>query len=523
MLQKTYLDKLLKDFNKPEHLPFNPSNHSILPSTSTNTYDLTKILNKKKSKTTVTIPELHSKIKTLKSELQTLKQAQQKDFAILQHLLPKIESQSDTESEPDDQNVESHILPHALTNIEHIPDNFLNVLTQISSKKYLIKITLVFSDDFKLDIIALFDIGVDLNCIKECVVPKRFFQNTSEKLSTANNLKLHIACKTQASVFNKSISLKTFFVVTKDINHTIILAFYVNKNSEIERGTPRLVINYKPLNSALKWISGNCSKPKTYSSQKPPYKRSSYRYRKQFHSKPKQTYYKKPYKKFTKNHKPFQSKPKPKFDLKNITCYKCNQKGHTSHFSKINTKLYELQIDEETINQIQNLYIEATNTDPSLSDNSEEEFQIDEITTSSAISDTSTNSKQINVLIQDQEFILEAIKRLDDSHLQKTYLDKLLKWQITDKNQLQRFLGSLNYVLDCYPNISHLAKPLYDRLKTNPIPWSDLHTNLIKKQVQTIPLLHLANPLAPEIIETDASDLGYGGILKQVQDNKEQD
>jgi hypothetical protein len=31
-------------------------------------------------------------------------------------------------------------------------------------------------------------------------------------------------------------------------------AFYVNKNSEIERGTPTLVINYKPLNSALKWI-----------------------------------------------------------------------------------------------------------------------------------------------------------------------------------------------------------------------------------------------------------------------------
>jgi hypothetical protein len=90
---------------------------------------------------------------------------------------------------------------------------------------------------------------------------------------------------------------------------------------------------------------------------------------------------------------------------------------------------------------------------------------------------------------------------------------------------LQRFLGSLNYVLDYYPNISRLSKPLHDRLKTNLIPWSDLHTNLvkqIKKQVQTIPLLHLANPLAPKIVETDASDLGYGGILKQLQDNKEQ-
>ncbi|GAV78451.1 LOW QUALITY PROTEIN: hypothetical protein CFOL_v3_21919, partial [Cephalotus follicularis] len=31
-------------------------------------------------------------------------------------------------------------------------------------------------------------------------------------------------------------------------------AFYVNKNSEIERGTPKLVINYKPLNTVLQSI-----------------------------------------------------------------------------------------------------------------------------------------------------------------------------------------------------------------------------------------------------------------------------
>jgi len=90
---------------------------------------------------------------------------------------------------------------------------------------------------------------------------------------------------------------------------------------------------------------------------------------------------------------------------------------------------------------------------------------------------------------------------------------------------LQSFFSSLNYVLDFYPNISRLAKPLHDRLKTNPISWFDLHTDLvkqIKKQVQTIPLLHLAIPLAPKIVETDASDIGYDGILKQIQDNKEQ-
>jgi hypothetical protein len=74
------------------------------------------------------------------------------------------------------------------------------------------------------------------------------------------------------------------------------------------------------------------------------------------------------------------------------------------------------------------------------------------------------------------------------------------------------------------PNISRLAKPLHDRLRKDPVPWSDLYTCIvrqIKQQVQTIPLLHLANPLAPKIVETDASDLGYGGIFKQVHSNKE--
>ena len=32
------------------------------------------------------------------------------------------------------------------------------------------------------------------------------------------------------------------------------LIFYVNKNAQIERGTPILVINYKPLNKVLEWI-----------------------------------------------------------------------------------------------------------------------------------------------------------------------------------------------------------------------------------------------------------------------------
>lgn len=83
--------------------------------------------------------------------------------------------------------------------------------------------------------------------------------------------------------------------------------------------------------------------------------------------------------------------------------------------------------------------------------------------------------------------------------------------RITDKTQLQRFLRSLNYVLDFYSNINFLAKPLHHRLKINHEPLIDPYT----QKVFGIPYLHLIDPNMPKIFEINASDIGYGGILKQ--------
>ena len=80
------------------------------------------------------------------------------------------------------------------------------------------------------------------------------------------------------------------------------------------------------------------------------------------------------------------------------------------------------------------------------------------------------------------------------------------------------FLGSLNFVADFYKYIRKQCKPLFDRLQSNPPPWSDVHTSLVKQiksHVKTLPCLGIPTVNAFKIVEIDAFDIGYGGILKQ--------
>jgi hypothetical protein len=60
------------------------------------------------------------------------------------------------------------------------------------------------------------------------------------------------------------------------------------------------------------------------------------------------------------------------------------------------------------------------------------------------------------------------------------FADKFLD-VITDKTELQRFLGSLNYIADFYKDLRKYCKPLFNRLRSNPSPWTDEHTAIVKQ------------------------------------------
>ena len=56
----------------------------------------------------------------------------------------------------------------------------------------------------------------------------------------------------------------------------------------------------------------------------------------------------------------------------------------------------------------------------------------------------------------------------------------------------------------------------------NPLPWIDRHTMIvrqIKKYVRQLPCIVIPSPDTFKIVEIDASEIGYGGILKQIAKN----
>ena len=82
---------------------------------------------------------------------------------------------------------------------------------------------------------------------------------------------------------------------------------------------------------------------------------------------------------------------------------------------------------------------------------------------------------------------------------------------------MQRFLGSLNYVSDYFQGLRKICRPWYKRLEKNPLAWTEKHTMIvqqIKKYVKQLPCIVIPSPHAFKIVETDAFDIGYGGILK---------
>ena len=282
-------------------------------------------------------------------------------------------------------------------------------------------------------------------------------------------------------------------------------AFYVQKASEIERGTPRLVINYKPLNKVLQWIRYPIPNKKDLIQRI--YNASIF----------------------------------SKFDMKSgFWQIQINPEDRYKTAFTVPFGHYEWNVMpfglKNAPSEFQNMMNEIFNDYTKFSI-----VYIDDVLIfSNSIEEHFKHLKIFQKIVRDNGLVISATKiKLFQTKIRflgfdifqgqikpiQRAIDFANKFpdEIKDKTQLQRFLGSLNYVAEFYPNLRILIKPLFQRLKKNPLPWSDEHTQVVKQvksQVKELPCLGILHPDAFPIIETDASNIGYGGILKQAFQNK---
>ena len=278
-------------------------------------------------------------------------------------------------------------------------------------------------------------------------------------------------------------------------------AFYVNKHSEQERGAPRLVINYKPLNKVLKWIRYPIPNKKDLLDRLhnaiifSKFDLKSGYWQIQIDEKDRyKTAFTVPIGHYEWNVMPFGLKNAP------------------SEFQNIMNDIF-IPYSDFIIVYIDDILV--------FSKNIEIHFKHLEIFKSVIIKNGLVISRPKMMLFQTNvRFLGHNIEKGNIVPINRS-IEFASKFpdEITEKTQLQRFLGSLNYISPYYKNLAEDTAVLYDRLKKSPLPWSDEHTKAIQKikqNVKNLPCLSLAKPDWEKIIETDASNIGYGGILKQI-------
>ena len=106
-------------------------------------------------------------------------------------------------------------------------------------------------------------------------------------------------------------------------------------------------------------------------------------------------------------------------------------------------------------------------------------------------------------------------------YLQDHIAKKILEFPdvMNDKKTLQQFLGIVNYARNYIENLAKLAGPLYAKLRKNGQKYFNSEdiklVRTIKEKVKDLKPLELPLDDNYFIIETDASKLGWGAILKQ--------
>ncbi|GAV83077.1 LOW QUALITY PROTEIN: hypothetical protein CFOL_v3_26528, partial [Cephalotus follicularis] len=328
-------------------------------------------------------------------------------------------------------------------------------------KKWHINITIVIQDSFKLQTIALID-GAQMNCIQERLIPTKFFEKTKQRLSTANGENLSVKFKiSDVHNCNEGIYIKQSFILVKDLDIGIILGqpileiikpFKVKTEGITTKIFQRkflFAFNEKPITKEINLLK-TLYLFKEHSINLIKTKENHLYFMKQEMSN----------QKLEQQLQTLQIQEKINSLKKNIANNLCSDlpiafwhmKRHVvslteKYFSKRNipAKTRPIQMTHELMEHCKK--------------------EIQELLSKKLIRPNKSPWSCATFYVNKNSEIERGTPRL----VSILFVEKI-PYIITDKKQLQRFLGILNYTRDFIPNLQDLCTPLHQRLRKIPPP-----------------------------------------------------
>jgi hypothetical protein len=186
-LKEEYLKKLKKIMTKEVTKPPKP----IISLNET-----LERFSKQKSKA-ITLSDLQYEISNVKQDIVGLKK-EVNDLKInntkleQELLIAKVNDCFQEQSSNNEDSKSEH--SHEKESNNNLPGDvkIISLINKVCLPKWYAKVHIIVAQDYDIDVIALIDFGVDLNCIQEGLVPSKYFEKSIERLSSASGNKLQI-------------------------------------------------------------------------------------------------------------------------------------------------------------------------------------------------------------------------------------------------------------------------------------------------------------------------------------------
>ena len=174
--------------------------------------------------------DLHSEINLLKQEIKEIKTSsfQITEEQLIQEMITlKINNNNNPQYPSIENEVELEENCKQITQLITQPnfkETFLNTIDEVLFQKWYTEVRIVIDKEYIFETIALLDTGADSNCIQEGLIPTKYYEKTTEKLSQASGTSLNIKFKlSNAHVCREGVCIKTIFILVKDITSKAIL------------------------------------------------------------------------------------------------------------------------------------------------------------------------------------------------------------------------------------------------------------------------------------------------------------